>query len=325
MPVQIRQTGISETINLVAEKEKYDECAKKLLSYKAIIAWILKAFASEFSQFSVKYIMENCIEGEPEVSRKAVHQDQLDHHERMNGDDRIEGMNTESVSVKEQTVYFDIRFRAKVPGNEMIQVIINLEIQEDDTPGYPLVKRAFYYCARMISEQYGTIFKNEHYEKLCKVYSIWVCPNPAEKRKDGIFKYHTVENAVYGQPYEKHSNYDLMEVVIVNLGDADKKSDSEILDLLNTLFSPQLPPEQKKTKLEHDYKIAMTVEYEREVASMCNLSQGLIDRTTITYLMNIMETANVSVDEAMRLLKIEERKEKYRAAVASRLLDKEEA
>jgi hypothetical protein len=55
----------------------------------------------------------------------------------------------------EQTIYYDIRFKAYVPGkDEPIMLIINLEIQLDDTPGYPLVKRGFYYCARMISEQY---------------------------------------------------------------------------------------------------------------------------------------------------------------------------
>ena len=262
--------------------------------------------------------------GKPEIQKKAVHQDQQDKDEHLNGDDRIEGMNTESVSVKEQTVYYDIRFKAKVPESETIQLIINLEIQADDTPGYPLVKRGFYYCARMISEQYGTVFKNEHYEDICKVYSIWVCPDPAGKRKNGLFKYHTAEDVVYGHFYEKGSNYDLMEVVIINLGDADKKSDREILDLLNTLFSPHVSTKQKKAKLEHKFGIAMTEEYESEVARMCNLSQGLIDKTTVDHLMNVMEMAKVSVDEAMRLLKIEERQEVYRTIVKRRLLEAEE-
>lgn len=80
-----------------------------------------------------------------------------------------------------KTVYYDIRFKAYIPNTEEpVQLIINLEIQLNDTPGYPLVTRGFYYCARMISEQYGTIFTGEHYEKLQKVYSIWICPDPAK-------------------------------------------------------------------------------------------------------------------------------------------------
>ena len=76
----------------------------------------------------------------------------------------------------------------------------------------------------MISEQYGTVFTNEHFEKMQKVYSIWICPDPAKKRKNGIFKYHTVEETIYGKPYVSPESYDLMEVVILNLGDTDKSS-----------------------------------------------------------------------------------------------------
>ena len=141
-----------------------------------------------------------------------------------------------------------------------VQLIINLEIQLNDTPGYPLVTRGFYYCARMISEQYGTIFTGEHYEKLQKVYSIWICPDPAKKRRNGIFRYHTVQDTVLGKPYETLGSYDLMEVVIVNLGDADKESDLEILDLLNTLFSLSTSSETKKKRLQKDFGIAMTEE-----------------------------------------------------------------
>ena len=35
-----------------------------------------------------------------------------------------------------------------------------------------------------------------------------------------IFRYHTVQDTVLGKPYETLGSYDLMEVVIVNLGDA---------------------------------------------------------------------------------------------------------
>ena len=156
-------------------------------------------------------------------------------------------------------------------------MILNLEIQLDDTPGYPIVKRGFYYCGRMVSEQYGTVFTNEHYEKLEKVYSIWICPDPAKKRKNGIFKYHTVEDIIYGESYTKEKNYDLMEVVVLNLGDADKSSDLEILDLLNVLFSAAITPEEKKQRLNDEFEIAMTVEFESEVQEMCNLSEALVE------------------------------------------------
>lgn len=67
-----------------------------------------------------------------------------------------------------------------------------------------------------------------------------------------------------------------MEVVILNLGDADKESDLEILDLLNVLFSPSTSPEEKKQRLNDYFHIAMTEEFESEVQNMCNLSNGLV-------------------------------------------------
>ena len=81
-----------------------------------------------------------------------------------------------------------------------------------------------------------------------------------------------------GKPYETLGSYDLMEVVIVNLGDADKESDLEILDLLNTLFSLSTSSETKKKRLQKDFGIAMTEEFESEVQEMCNLSKALVEQ-----------------------------------------------
>lgn len=39
-------------------------------------------------------------------------------------------------------------------------------------------KRAVYYCGRMLSAQYGTVFTNSHDEKVKRVISLWVCLNP---------------------------------------------------------------------------------------------------------------------------------------------------
>ena len=275
----IRQTGLAQAIDIAGNRAKYDECAKKLLSYKAIIAWILKSCTKEFSQYEVQYICDNCLKEEVEVSTHAVHQDELGKDKKLGGDERIEGMNTESNSIQEHTIYYDIRLPAFLPkSNERVRLILNLEIQLDDTPGYPIVKRGFYYCGRMISEQYGTVFVDEHYEKVEKVYSIWICPDPAKKRKNGIFKYHTIEDIIYGEPYTKEENYDLMEVVILNLGDADKSSDLAILDLLNVLFSTTTTPEEKKRRLHNEFEIAMTAEFESEVQEMCNLSEALVEQ-----------------------------------------------
>ena len=272
----VRQTGISNTLDVAADKAKYDNCAKKLLAYKAIDAWILKCCTREFADYSIDYICEHCLSGSVEVAEHAVHQDHLNRNAKINGDDQIIKMNSESTAIKEQTVYFDVRFQATLPGEkEPITLIINLEIQNQDRPGYALVRRGLYYCARMISEQYGTEFVDEHYEEIQKVYSIWICPSVAVRRKNGILRYHTVEEAIYGRPYVQKEDYDLMEVVILNLGDARMENEYKILNLLNTLFSQEITPDEKKEILKNKFNIATTAELESEVQNMCNLSSAI--------------------------------------------------
>jgi predicted transposase YdaD len=129
----------------------------------------------------------------------------------------------------------------------------------------------------MISEQYGTVFTKEQYRDLCKVYSIWICPSPAQKRKNTISKYHMIKEDIYGRTDVLSINYDLMEVVIINLGDVEKESELEILNLLNVLFSPSMSSKKKKEILSNDFNIAMTQELESEVQNMCNLSDGIFE------------------------------------------------
>lgn len=85
----VRQTDIAQTIDLALDKAEYDECAKKLLSYKSIIAWILKSCTKEFSQYSIAFIMDHCLKGKAEISQRAVHQDQPDREERLDRDFKI--------------------------------------------------------------------------------------------------------------------------------------------------------------------------------------------------------------------------------------------
>ena len=287
------QTGLAETLDMAAEKAKCDHCAKKILAFKAVSAWILKDCAKEFSHCSVDYISEHCLSDDVEVSEHAVHQDQPSRDTKLNvndqkvngdvakldGDEQVTKLNSESTSIREGTVYYDVRFNAKVPGeNGLITLIINLEIQTKDKPGYELVTRGMYYCARMISEQHGTVFTNEHYEKLQKVYSIWICPSVAKCRQNGMFCYQMVEKPIFGEPYVKEENYDLMEVVVLNLGEVNGNSKPSASHLLSTLFSAKLPLEEKKQILSENYNIAMVKEMESEVSTMCNLSDAIENR-----------------------------------------------
>lgn len=304
------QTTISKTIDTTEQEAQYDACVKKLLSERIILAWILKECVSEFKQYSIPQIAKDCIEGEPKVAVVAVDQDELDYVEEI-ADKQIEGLNTEDTSIREGKVYYDIRFDAVVPDTkEPVCLIINVEAQKSDKTPYPLIKRAIYYVSRMISAQKNKIFTKSHYEKIRKVYSIWILMNVDEEKANTITEYSISEKNVVGAVKEKESNYDLLTVIMLRLGNADKATDEPILRLLDVLLSAETKPEEKKEILETDFDIPMSATMSEEANIMCNLGEGIRERTTIetqaNIILHMMQTKNYSIDEAFDTIGISE-------------------
>ena len=304
--VMIEQTGIANTIDTVEQEAQYDACAKKLLSNKMILAWILKGCVPEFERFSIIKIATECIECEPQVSKISVDQDELDKSELQYveemSDKRIDGMNTEDNSKKEGKIFYDIKFSAIVPlSKNPVQLFINVEAQKDCNTPYPLIKRGVYYGSRMISAQKNTVFTNSHYEKICKVYSIWIQFN-VDNHKNTITQYKMTEDQIVGDYKEKVSNYDLLTVLMLRLGLPEEAKDNSLLKLLDILLSSDIKSSNKKEILENEFNIPMTKQMQEEADVMCNLGQGIREKavieTTATIVMNIMNNEHVSFDEA---------------------------
>ena len=239
----------------------------------------------------------------------------------------VQGTGVEDTTITEGTVTFDIRFTAAVPSDyessgspdrEKIGLILNVEAQNQFYPGYPLVKRGVYYCCRMISSQYGTVFTGSHYEKIKKVYSIWICTTPPKNREHTITSYALAENNFVGQVKEEQKNYDLLSVFMICLGNPEAEIGCGILKLLSVLFSSELKAEEKKKVLEEEFHIQMSQAFEEEVSNMCNLSEGVeqkgiqigiqkgIQQALTESIKNLMDTMNMAAKEAMDALKIKE-------------------
>ena len=160
--------------------------------------------------------------------------------------------------------------------------IMNIEIHNKNNPIYRLVSRGIYYCSRMISEQYGTVFTDMDYHKIQKVYSIWICPMPNDtKKKSSITRYNVTKNDIQGKSFIEERYYDKMETVVIKLGREDDYTSRPITGLLSVLFSPTMPIAMKKRILSGDYGIAMTKKFEREVLRMCNLSYAVMEERRI--------------------------------------------
>ena len=313
------QTVLSKVISTAGQKAAYDNVCKKILANKIILAWIMKSCLPEYRDCSIDEIAGQYIEGEPQISKTALHQDE----QILKTAPTIKGLNTEDTSICEGTVTFDIRFNAVAPiSGSLISLIINVEAQNDFYPGYPIIKRNIYYCSRMISAQYGTEFTNAHYEKIKKVYSIFICMNPPKNRKNTINKYSIKEDNVVGNTKEEKENYDLLTAIMLCLGDSEEKIDSEILRLLEVLLSSKRTVEEKKQILEKEYDIKMTETIESEVSQMCNLSdgverqgiekglkQGLLQGQQVAQynaVKNLMKNLNLTCEQAIKALGISE-------------------
>ena len=208
----------------------------------------------------------------------------------------------------------------------LLLLIINVESQLNYNAGYPLLKRAIFYGSRMISSQYGTEFTNAEYTGICKVYSIWICPSPPKHHQNTITRYRIAEENIIGHVKEDLENYDLMTVIVLGLSDpAEAEEESAgILRLLSVLLSSETAEAEKKRILRDDYAIPLTERMERSLTEMCNLSQGVEEKgiakglargraeATVTLIQNLMDSASISIEKAMSMLKIsEEDREKY--------------
>lgn len=71
-------------------------------------------------------------------------------------------------------------------------------------------------------------------------------------------------------------NYDLMSAVFIRLGHGE--TEERLIGMLQTIFTDDAPPEERLKKLETEYGIPRTKEFNEEVAKMCTYSQFMLDR-----------------------------------------------
>ena len=205
------KTTIAQGLHVTDDSAGYDAACKRVLSEKAILARIMKSCLEEYKDCDVNDIAEKYIEGQPQVSAVPVLPDE--------GGTVISGMDTEDKSV---------------------------EAQNDFYPGYPLIKRGIYYCCRMISSQYGREFTGSHYEKIKKVYSIWICMKPPQYRENTITRYRLVEEYLVGEGKEPIRNYDLLSIIMLCLGGPDGSNYDGVLRMLDVLLSNETSEAEKR-------------------------------------------------------------------------------
>ena len=259
----------ARNLDLAQAKIQYDEQCKKVLGDKNVLSWILQRTVREYAGMNREEIMK-CIEGEPEIGSRRVNPGETNASQ-------ITGMANEDKVNEEGTIFYDIRFFAWIPkSREKIRLIINVEAQKKYHTGYSLTTRGVFYGARMISAQLGTEFEIPEYDKIKKVYSIWICMNAPQYIGNAISEYKLEKTDLIPGIPDRRKEYDKLSVVVCL--NTKKETEDQFLGMLQTLFNTELAEKEKKERLEQEYEIQMENGFGKELSLMCNLSDTVEER-----------------------------------------------
>ena len=237
----------------------------------------------EFKEAAISDIAEKYIEGTPQISEIPLDRDMTNAARSvLSAPKEILGDSTENLGITEGWIRFDILFHARVPkSGELITLIINVEAQRTQKRsklGYVLLRRAVYYASRLISSQKETEFSGSSYNEIKKVYSIWLCMDSPDG-KSAINRYDINEHHVLNSHKEKHTDYDLMSIVTIYLGEERKSHEDWLIRFLRLLFkNTRMTMAEKKKLLKDEFDLDTTTDIEEELSTMCNLSTGIYEQ-----------------------------------------------
>ena len=231
-----------------------------------------------------------------------------------NDESRVVGLNSENPELHEGMIRFDIIFYVRMRDG-LSQIIINVEAQKDEPNGYDILNRAIFYVSRMISSQKERDFTNSNYDGMVKVYSIWICPGV---NKNCLNHFHITDDALVGN-YKWPGKKDLFNFIMIGLDCessqklSQSKTESELHQFLNILFSSKLSGEEKVRLLDEELDIPVDEKIREELKDMCNLSEGIEEKGMKKGMKKGIETGrletiaeclrNGTMNDAKRLLK----------------------
>ena len=215
-------------------KEKtiiYDKEAKRLLTQVDMVSYIMHEQIDEYKNIPLKDI-----------------KNYLD----IKKDKRyIETLNPIDDSVNGESIEYDVLITPRLPNsNEKIGLYIDLEAQNDTSPGYDLLKRAMYYSSRILSRQKGEAFTKSDYN-IKKVYSIWICTNPNKEMEDTINLYTFNEINIIGN-YTREKDYKYINIIMINLGEGYDKNKISLLNALKIVFGKTNLEPRKQIEIAED-------------------------------------------------------------------------
>lgn len=303
------------------EKSYLDAGCKALLGCTAVAAFIVKNCIPEFHDMSLEEIQEYIIykkaksqmtpEELAEIQAENTSPVEIGCHIVDDLPDKLNEKNVESKSTNEGTIYYDVLFDIGMPDGKSppSRVIVDIEAQNEFKPGYAILKRSSFYCGRMISAQKETVFRNSDYNKLQKVYSIWLCIAPDEDVRGVCNAYNMSEICLAKEHHFPKEQYDNFCIILACL--QDKQSANNMVRFFSSVFDNEMPVEEK-LDLARECGLQVTADVKEGINQMCNYSdyveQKGIEKGRIEALsesvVKLVREGNYSVEAATNLLPI---------------------
>lgn len=303
------------------EKSYLDAGCKALLGCTAVAAFIVKNCIPEFHDMSLEEIQEYIIykkaksqmtpEELAEIQAENTSPVEIGRHIVDDLPDKLNEKNVESKSTNEGTIYYDVLFDIGMPDGKSppSRVIVDIEAQNEFKPGYAILKRGSFYCGRMISAQKETVFRNSDYNKLQKVYSIWLCIAPDEDVRGVCNAYNMSEICLAKEHHFPKEQYDNFCIILACL--QNKQSANNMVRFFSSVFDNEMPVEEK-LDLARECGLQVTADVKEGINQMCNYSdyveQKGIEKGRIEALsesvVKLVREGNYSVEAATNLLPI---------------------
>ena len=268
-------TEIKNAVQAADQDAPYDRSAKRLLSNKHILAYILITLISDFKGMPAREA-EKYIEGDVYINIIPVEPGLTNEGETgAKKGEKIVGLNTEDGEINEGIIRFDIIFYVRLKDG-LAQIIVNIEMQKDKPSEYKLLNRAIFYVCRLVSSQKERDFTNSNFDDIKRVYSIWICPYA----KGNYIKHIHLTSEDILESCELEGNLDLLNIMVVGLNDKVPEQDEryELHRLLSILLSEELKPAEKLAVMNKEYKIPLDQDIREEVDNMYTLSQHIEEK-----------------------------------------------
>ena len=161
----------------------------------------------------------------------------------------------------------------------------------------------------MISAQKETVFRNSDYNKLQKVYSIWLCIAPDEKVRGVCNTYSMSETCLAKEHHFPKKQYDNFCIIIACL--QDKQSANNMVRFFSSVFDNDMPVEEK-LDLARECGLQVTADVKEGINQMCNYSdyveQKGIEKGRIETLsesvVKLVRSGTLTLDAALDVLQV---------------------